>query len=783
MPDDQTIVEGDAGFLGMASRLNPLQLQPGMCQFVENMRLDRGVAQTRKGAKLLTSGIAAGDTPLTVPFALANDVVISSITFSGTTATVTTSAAHGYSSTNKVNIRGASEALYNGDFIITVTNSTTFTYTMLNTPAANATGALRANKGPIVSSTYTGGIFASGVYSSPRYDNASELVVLVTSSSAYLWKEPPAGIIATIGFPNTDTTEPDDEITVLQAFDKLYLHRHRPSLTYKRPTSVTQTGGTTTVTLNAHGYSTNDVVRITGSSAAAHNADHTITSTDPNTFTFASTLDATSTVTITSANPGVVTWNNHNLSNGQAIQFTTTGALPTALVAGTRYYVVAAAANTFQVASTIGGTAINTTSGTQSGVHTAWAVPDVSNFVTGNTLLAQRVLPTLVWDGNPSSLTFTRVATGQHPAGVSFSRMPAGSVAAYINNQTLLARGRDEILVSDVLDAETYDPLLKSFRANQGSNDHIVAIHPYAEGQALIFGRKSIYLATAVMDVDGVSLDPVASRLQLLTNEIGCLAPKSIATAGVFVFFLSDSGVYRLDNQFDLKLRGNTQPLSDPIADLLLQIDPAHAHKSSAIYFNNRYYLSLTRSASATPAGQGIHILLSYNMLNQQWEYLDTFGFEIQNLLVTDYGTQRRLFIVNRPGGIFLLDEYESGADDTQSGISTNYQGSTLLTRRYGWGSLNAKRLTRSKASLVLPSGAACTLDAVTTDFDSDFQIASLTNSTGQQEDYTLKAPLRRKATALDLRFRTTAGRPILRQISAEAVISNFDPTETRTLN
>jgi hypothetical protein len=783
MPDDQTIIEGDAGFLGMASRLNPLQLQPGMVQYCENMRLDRGVAQTRKGAKLLTSGIAAGDTPLTVPFALANDVVISSITRSGTTATVTTSAPHGYSNADKVNIRGASEALYNGDFIISNATSTSFRYTMLNTPAANATGTLRANKGPIVSTTYTGGIFASGVYSSPRYDNASELVVLVTSSSAYLWKEPPAGLVATLGFPNTDTAEPDDEITVLQAFDKLYLHRHRPSLTFKRPASVTQTGGTTTVTLNDHGYSTDDVVRITGSSAAAHNADHTITSTGANTFTFSTTLGPTSSVTITSANPGVVSWTGHGLPNGQAIQFTTTGALPTALTPGTRYYIVNATADTFQLASTIGGTAINTTSGTQSGTHTAWAVPNVADFVTGNTLLAQRVLPTLVWDGNPSTLAFSRVATGQHPAGASFSRMPAGAIATYTNNQTFLARGRDEILVSDVLDAETYDPLLKSFRANQGSNDFVVAIHPYAEGQVLIFGRKSIYLATIVIGNDGVSINPAASSLQLLTNEIGCIAPRSIATAGVFVFFLSDSGVYRLDNQFDLKLRGNTQPLSDPIADILGQIDPALAHKSSAIYFNNRYYLSLTRSASATPAGQGVHILLSYNMLNQQWEYIDTFGFEIQNLLVTDYGTERRLFAVNRPGGIFLLDEQESGDDDTQSGISTNYQGGILLTRRYGWGSLNAKRLTRSKASVVLPAGAACTLNAVTTDFDADFQIASLTNSTGQQEDYTLKAPLRRKATAIDLRFRSSAGRPILRQITAEAVRSNFDPTETRTLN
>ena len=84
---------------------------------------------------------------------------------------------------------------------------------------------------------------------------------------------------------------------------------------------------------------------------------------------------------------------------------------------------------------------------------------------------------------------------------------------------------------------------------------------------------------------------------------------------------------------------------------------------------------------------------------------------------------------------------------------------------------------------IFLPAGAACALDAVTTDYDADFQIAALANSTAAEEDYTLKAPLRTKATYLAFRFRTTAGRPVLRNLSAEAARSAMDPTETRTLN
>ncbi|WP_027991938.1 hypothetical protein [Sinorhizobium meliloti] len=82
----------------------------------------------------------------------------------------------------------------------------------------------------------------------------------------------------------------------------------------------------------------------------------------------------TSTVTMTIASPGVISWNAHGLAAGTPIKFSTTGALPTGLTAGTTYYVLNPTANDFQVAATPGGAAIDT-SGTQSGTHTATTAP------------------------------------------------------------------------------------------------------------------------------------------------------------------------------------------------------------------------------------------------------------------------------------------------------------------------------------------------------------------------------------------------------------------------
>ncbi len=84
-----------------------------------------------------------------------------------------------------------------------------------------------------------------------------------------------------------------------------------------------------------------------------------------------------STVTVTIAAPGVMTWTGHGLYSGERIQLSTTGALPTGLSTATTYWITVVDANTFKLstsqANMQAGTFI-TTSGSQSGVHTATSI-------------------------------------------------------------------------------------------------------------------------------------------------------------------------------------------------------------------------------------------------------------------------------------------------------------------------------------------------------------------------------------------------------------------------
>jgi hypothetical protein len=91
-------------------------------------------------------------------------------------------------------------------------------------------------------------------------------------------------------------------------------------------------------------------------------------------------LSATATFTVTIASPAVFTITGHGYVPGQVLQFTTTGALPTGLSLATNYYVIPAGltANAFEVSTTPGGAAVNT-SGSQSGTHTSNPQTNVQN--------------------------------------------------------------------------------------------------------------------------------------------------------------------------------------------------------------------------------------------------------------------------------------------------------------------------------------------------------------------------------------------------------------------
>lgn len=108
--------------------------------------------------------------------------------------------------------------------------------------------------------------------------------------------------------------------------------------------------------------------------------------------------------TMTIASPAVVTWQDHGLQAGSPVVFTTTGALPTGVTAGTVYFVIAAGLTTvaFEFSTTRGGSAVNTT-GSQSGTHTS-----TSNPILPTNYTKRRRIGSMRTDGASQWLAFSQ---------------------------------------------------------------------------------------------------------------------------------------------------------------------------------------------------------------------------------------------------------------------------------------------------------------------------------------------------------------------------------------
>jgi hypothetical protein len=160
----------------------------------------------------------------------------------------------------------------------------------------------------------------------------------------------------------------------------IYKYGEDDGATYTTGASATVTVNNSTpspvsVTWTAHGLSAGDYVKFTSTgtlpSPLAVDTVYRVASypaVTTNTFTV-TPITGETTVMISHASPGVITAYKHGLSVGDKVELGTTGTLPSPLATGTVYYVQSVIdVNSFTIAASSGGSAINTTTD-GSGAH------------------------------------------------------------------------------------------------------------------------------------------------------------------------------------------------------------------------------------------------------------------------------------------------------------------------------------------------------------------------------------------------------------------------------
>nr|WP_294948957.1 hypothetical protein [uncultured Mucilaginibacter sp.] len=254
-----------------------------------------GATITRINDTTFTYGVPSGTpTSATGNIKVSYTCAVSGITRSGTTATATTSVGNSLSTDDLVTITGALPVEYNETTVITVVNTTDFTYGVddtLTTPATTLTsikvtrlivsepayfdlslsvvGALAtATLG--VSDLATGDIVCIQGASETRYNTLGSSITVTesTGSSTKFTYIVPSGI---------STTATGTATRINTAMPKLLL------------TSLTSSGGSTTataVTNGPHNLTTGKMVSISGASISGYNLNVSITKVNATTFTY-----------------------------------------------------------------------------------------------------------------------------------------------------------------------------------------------------------------------------------------------------------------------------------------------------------------------------------------------------------------------------------------------------------------------------------------------------------------------------------------------------------------
>jgi preprotein translocase subunit YajC len=386
--------------------------------------------------------------------------------------------------------------------------------------------------------------------------------------------------------------------------------------------------------------------------------------------------------------------------------------------------------------------------------------------------------------------TATSVVLGKRQSnGRGFTHMPAPPWAVYhqrrlicpynytttgtSGSEVITSRDvRDELIFSDILDAETYDQLVNDFRVTAGISDYIQTVHPFTDDAAIAFNRHSLHLITGLSD----SLADVA--IKEITRENGLVARKSVVTIGNSVFFLSDNGIYSAEFGDLYNLRGAKVPLSDAIDPIIKRINSAYAYKAVAAFHDNRYYLAIPLDASTTN-----NAIIVYNVLNGGWESLDLIeqnGWDVTNFIVGSPNGINKLYAINSYGGINILEEREDDVDNiyTLPGLSaTSYPIESYVTsRQYTISSTERKKYTNFEIQVKSTDTNAsnATISGIFENVDDEREINTISGLYGSvlevSEDVSLRGRIGGiRSYGMQLKFSPTAGRPELRLIKVSA--------------
>lgn len=395
---------------------------------------------------------------------------------------------------------------------------------------------------------------------------------------------------------------------------------------------------------------------------------------------------------------------------------------------------------------------------------------------------------TYYMDGPDNAGASVVYSTGGSSLGGGFINMPAAEWGVYHQRRIWLpythddaaspaARNvQDELIASDILDGETYDPISNQFRITAGTADYLVAVHPFNEDNLIAFNRNSIHLLKGVSG----ALDDVETVQ--ITDELGCVARKSIVTHGNQVLFLSDKGVFALSFIDEYNLRGTEIPISEDIQDKIDRMTDSQISEAVAIYHDNRYWLWCGLDGNTENSS-----CLIYNFLNKGWESEDSTeaaSFSALEAIESRASKRNELYVVTEQGTIVKITNTSRVTDSL-----VNYSGDESLTafdvssfvktRQFVAGTLERKKWSTIESHVRggRTSAADGSYTLITEDPDTETQITTITEQFGEEITSGNGGTIRARCGNIrgygaQVKFTPSEGRPRLRTVKVRGIVN-----------
>ncbi len=214
------------------------------------------------------------------------------------------------------------------------------------------------------------------------------------------------------------------------------------------------------------------------------------------------------------------------------------------------------------------------------------------------------------WDTSSSAFVVTE-----------FPAAPTNSKFIVSNNFRAFAYqpSDDQIYVSDILaNAADTTPFPAGNAFKVGLGDPVTGLASWVGFNVVVFCKNSCYVVdTAPVPATSGASTPAAStfKIRTISASTGCVSHGSIAQVGEDLFFLSRTGVRSIRRTMEENMvASDVGVISYPIQDVIDEINWAAVENATAIFWNNRYLLSVPTGTSTVN-----NTTLCYNTNTQSW--------------------------------------------------------------------------------------------------------------------------------------------------------------------